>query len=31
LFDESGVVGDRLIDSLSQEYEPIAAPFFPPD
>ena len=31
LFDESGVVGDRLTDSLSQEYEPIAAPFFPPD
>jgi hypothetical protein len=31
LFDESGVVVGRLTDSLSQEYEPIAAPFFPPD
>jgi hypothetical protein len=29
LFDESGVVADRLTDSLSEEYEPIAAPFFP--
>jgi hypothetical protein len=29
LFDESGVVADRLTDSLSDEYEPIAAPFFP--
>ncbi len=29
LFDESGVVADRLNDSLSDEYEPIAAPFFP--
>jgi uncharacterized protein (DUF1330 family) len=29
LFEESGVVADRLTDSLSDEYEPIAAPFFP--
>lgn len=29
LFDESGVVLDRLTDSLSDEYEPISAPFFP--
>lgn len=29
LFDESGVVADRLTDSLSDEYEPISAPFFP--
>jgi hypothetical protein len=29
LFEESGVVADRLTDSLSEEYEPIAAPFFP--
>ncbi len=29
LFEESGVVVDRLTDSLSEEYEPIAAPFFP--
>ncbi len=28
LFDESGVVADRLTDSLSDAYEPIAAPFF---
>jgi len=29
LFEESGVVVDRLVDSLSDDYEPIAAPFFP--
>jgi hypothetical protein len=29
LFQESGVVVDRLTDSLSDEYEPIAATFFP--
>jgi hypothetical protein len=29
LFEESGVVADRLTDSLSEEYEPISAPFFP--
>jgi len=29
LFQESGVVVDRLTNSLSDEYEPIAAPFFP--
>ncbi len=28
LFEESGVVADRLTDSLSDEYEPIATPFF---
>jgi hypothetical protein len=31
LFEESGVVVGRLTDSLSEEYEPIAAPFFPDD
>lgn len=29
LFEESGVVGGRLSDSLSEGYEPISAPFFP--
>lgn len=31
LFEESGVVAARLNDSLSEEYQPIAAPFFPDD
>ncbi len=28
LFDELGVIGDQLSDSLSDAYQPIAAPFF---
>lgn len=27
LFDESGVIGDRVVDSLSDAYQPIATPF----
>lgn len=28
LFDESGVIGDQLTESISDAYQPIAAPFF---